>query len=135
MSAPPLLLACCLCARRLPARRDVYVLDGEWARRYPQMRGRIACERCALRDHYWECDASGAYPPGHVAATAGRPDHDSWCHMLAHGTLKGVTLGYPEWAVEQGGGEYVRWLVRRRGGGNAADAAAALRALEGEWKT
>jgi hypothetical protein len=136
MTAPPLVLACCRCGKRLPRARDVYALDDEWARRYPAMTGRLACHGCALGDR-WACGApGGGFAAGHIPSQftrAGGRDIDSWSHVSPPHTLRAAARAWPDSAVAQGGETYVRWLVRRWGGGDPADPAAALRALQAEW--
>lgn len=142
MSAPPLILACCRCGKRLPQRRDVYVLDDEWARRYPQMTGRIACYACSLGTE-WLCRVNnagrlsrgGEFVKGHVpSAFVDAPrDFDSWSHISSAHTLIAAARAYPEAAMLQGGEPYIRWLLLRWGGGSPADPAAALRAMQKEW--
>ncbi|MFI9779214.1 hypothetical protein ACIHCV_31690 [Streptomyces sp. NPDC051956] len=38
--------------------QDVYALDQEWQRRFPAMRGVLACYTCALRTP-WKCEKPG----------------------------------------------------------------------------
>lgn len=85
---------CCLCGKRFAgADPTTYLLDAEWRRRHPNMRGRFACDSCVLRDprYYWQCrDDEGAYPAGHIPTRHHRPpreDCDSWDHTVAHGTV------------------------------------------------
>ncbi|MEV4892781.1 hypothetical protein AB0K48_25710 [Nonomuraea sp. NPDC055795] len=40
-------LACCLCGKCIPLACDVYTLDAEWQRRFPQLIGTLACA-CAV---------------------------------------------------------------------------------------
>lgn len=145
MTPPTLTLHCCRCGKRLPQARDVYVLDDEWARRYPGMTGRIACHGCSLGTE-WHCriyrgkpSANSNHPfvVGHIASPYTDPerDFDSWSHVSPASTLKAAARACPEFAIAQGGEAYVRWLVQRWGGGNPADLAAALRALRAEWAT
>jgi len=44
MPATRLRIACCLCRKPMPQAKDVYALDEEWQRRFPDMIGTLACE-------------------------------------------------------------------------------------------
>jgi hypothetical protein len=143
MTPPALILSCCRCGKRLPQAKDVYVLDDEWARRYPRMTGRIACYDCSLGTE-WTCRAHSGKPSadtahpfvaGHIASAFAPPDRDfdSWSHISPPSTLKAAARKYPEHAITQGGEAYIRWVVQRYGGGDSADPAAALRAIQAEW--
>lgn len=104
-------LACCLCRRRVPPGQDMYLLDAEWQRRYPQMVGSIACRRCALSNkYYWDCRKS---PDGHIPREGRGPDGDAWNHFSAYGTQKGLASLRPSAAALQGGAEYVAYLEKR----------------------
>ncbi|MFI1583792.1 ATP-binding cassette domain-containing protein [Embleya sp. NPDC020630] len=60
-------LACCLCRKPIPLSTDVYALDAEWQRRYPHMRGILACRRCALSTGWSSCEvAAGVCADGHI---------------------------------------------------------------------
>jgi hypothetical protein len=128
--APKLRITCCLCAKLVPAKGDVYLLDGEWARRYPRMQGRIACLKCALRDNFWTCrDRRGNYAPGHVPPPGRAVEScDAWNHIAGNGTQKAMVCTDPDSGMIQGGEEYLRWRVQRWGGGTPQDVAAAVRA-------
>lgn len=68
MSAPRLRITCCLCRKPVPLKSDVYALDLEWQRRYPQMVGILACDTCAVSSTYFfRCRRThnDAYVPGH----------------------------------------------------------------------
>jgi hypothetical protein len=129
--APALTLSCCRCGRQLPRSQDAYVLDDEWARRYPDMTGRIACYRCSIGTE-WTCTVKGAFVPGHIPAQLpSGHDIDSWSHIPATGTLKGIAVEHPEYAIAQGGREYIGWAVARLGGNpDAADLPAEMRACQ-----
>lgn len=103
-------IRCCLCAKNIPLAGDVIALDGEWQRRYPNMRGTLACERCVI-DYGWNCctTAGGGFVDGHVAAPEGEVDVDSWSHHLARGTHRALVLTYPRSGLLQGAEAYVRW--------------------------
>lgn len=128
---PRITIACCLCGRR--AAREVVPLDDEWARRYPNMRGRLACFNCAVRDNYFEClGRGGAYQAGHIAPQRDvPPECDSWWHGGPVHTLAAAVIRYPREALAQGAGEYMRWAatVRR---GTAPEVRAQLAAVIAE---
>lgn len=109
MAVDDLLLRCCLCGRPIPvARYDAYVLDDEWVRRRPGMRGRIACGGCVLAD-VWVCDPDDTE---HIPSVIeGRRDIDSWSHITRQGTLKAMAVQFPEYAVEQGGCAYLERVL------------------------
>jgi hypothetical protein len=112
--APRLRLICCLCGKPVAQSGDAYILDGEWARRYPSMRGRIAC-RCAIGCE-WQCkDRSGQFVAGHIPTPPGRSDFDSWSHILESATHKAAALLDLKSAMMQGGEDYIRWVAHRRG--------------------
>jgi hypothetical protein len=113
---PDYRLACCLCRRPIPRASEVYALDQEWRRRFPDMSGVLACGRCAVEENHWSCQtAGGEYVPGHVRAAdcSEDQDYDSWCHIERHGTHVGMVRTYPWSALEQGAGDYLRWLARQ----------------------
>jgi hypothetical protein len=114
-SRPPLRLTCCLCSKLIAQRADTYPLDDEWVRRYPAMRGRIACNRCALGNHYWECELpGGGFAPGHIPVRGYRTDIDSWSHVGPPCTHVVAVLLDLDSAMIQGGAEYVRWAAQAR---------------------
>ena len=130
---PPLRITCCLCLKRVPARQDVYPLDDEWARRYPGMRGRLACPGCALRDNYWDCQTTrDNYVPGHILAAIGGRDIDSWSHVGPPHTQVAAVLAHPASAMLQGGEDYLRWVAAARPG-TAPEVRARLGAFLAEW--
>ncbi|GHB03549.1 hypothetical protein GCM10010330_67250 [Streptomyces tendae] len=98
---PPFRLVCCLCGKNIPLARDVYALDPEWERRYPAMRGTLACSKCALSTS-WSCTTrDGQFVDGHIPATQGS-DFDAWSHILGHGTHRAMVLSYPHSGLLQG---------------------------------
>lgn len=113
----PFRLSCCLCRRPIPLSSDVYALDAEWQRRFPDMAGVLACGRCAAGPTYfWRCTtSSGEYVAGHraVADADEHEDFDSWCHVEAFGTHKALVLSYPESAVRQGAEQWLRQVLQR----------------------
>ena len=61
-------IRCCRCGKNIPLAQDIYELDAEWQRRFPDMVGTLACHPCALRT-YWSCtDRNGSYVDGHIPA-------------------------------------------------------------------
>lgn len=109
-------LLCCLCRRPIGKRADVYALDGEWQRRYPEMVGSLACQRCALFKHTWKCyGAGGKYVDGHIGI-ANQPrsenrhsaDLDSWDHIEEEGAHAAMILLHPRSGLLQGAKERVR---------------------------
>lgn len=109
-------LTCCLCERRIPKSSDVYGLDTEWRRRYPDMVGHLACERCAVNRHVWACrNGDSPHPPGHVPPARVVPDCDSWDHLLGYGTHAYMCFEYPDAAVQQGAAEWLQDVVSRPG--------------------
>lgn len=116
VSRPPLRLVCCMCSKPIAQRADVYPLDDEWARRYPGLRGRIACHRCALRDHHWECELpGGGFVPGHIPVGGDGADIDSWSHVGPSCTQVAAVLLDLDSAMIQGGADYVRWAAQWKG--------------------
>lgn len=109
---PKFRLTCCLCDRPVPLASDVYALDAEWQRRFPQMTGVLACGECAVSTHEWACHTTGGeFVPGHLPMPAGRSDLDSWSHIEAQGTHTAMARSYPWSALQQGAGDYLRWLA------------------------
>ncbi|QCB26666.1 hypothetical protein [Streptomyces sp. SS52] len=109
-------LRCCLCRKNIPLAGDVIALDGEWQRRYPDMRGTLACERCVI-DYGWNrCTTTkGSFIDGHVAAPEGEVDVDSWSHHLERGTHRALVTLYPHSGLLQGAEPYLRSLASRKG--------------------
>ncbi|MGW7441277.1 hypothetical protein [Streptomyces sp. NPDC054849] len=105
-------IRCCLCAKNIPLAGDVVALDGEWQRRYPDMLGTLACERCVI-DRGWNCctTTEGSFVDGHVAAPEDEVDVDSWSHQLARGTHRALVVSYPRSGLLQGAAPYLRWLA------------------------
>lgn len=112
-------LSCCLCRRPIGQRADVYALDAEWQRRYPEMVGNLACSGCALTKHAWRCDdARGRYIDGHVRAIQRTepPCLDSWDHIAEYGTRAAMVLLYPRSGLLQGAESAVRRTARSKRG-------------------
>ncbi|MFD3503901.1 hypothetical protein ACFWWC_26200 [Streptomyces sp. NPDC058642] len=105
-------IRCCLCRKNIPLAGDVIALDGEWQRRYPDMRGTLACERCVI-DYGWNCctTTEGGFVDGHVAAPDGEVDVDSWSHHLERGTHRALVQCHPRSGLLQGAEAYLRWLA------------------------
>lgn len=108
-------IRCCLCAKNIPLRGDVVALDGEWQRRYPDMVGTLACERCVI-DRGWNCCTAdrGGFVAGHIAAPEDQVDVDSWSHHLDRGTHRALVNLYPRSGLLQGAEPYLRWLASDR---------------------
>ncbi|MFE1036764.1 hypothetical protein ACFW40_33345 [Streptomyces sp. NPDC058807] len=111
----PFRIRCCLCANNIPLAGDVIALDGEWQRRYPDMRGTLACARC-VSDYGWNCCTTpeGGFVDGHVAAPEDQVDVDSWSHHLERGTHRSLVTLYPRSGLLQGAEPYLRWLAGDR---------------------
>lgn len=52
MSRPSFRLASCLCRKPIPQAKGVYALDAERQRRFPDMLGILACDRCAVNTYH-----------------------------------------------------------------------------------
>lgn len=118
MSAPRLRITCCLCRKPVPLKSDVYALDLEWQRRYPQMVGILACGTCAVSSTYFfRCRRThdDAYVPGHLPAAeqSESRDIDSWSHIEAHGPHAALVCSYPWSAGQQGAEDWLRQVVER----------------------
>jgi len=126
-------LTCCLCDKLIPQAQDVLALDGEWRRRYPSMRGILACG-CALRTE-WSCLKPGGreFVDGHIPAPADQQgqDFDSWSHILAEGTHRAMVMKYPRSGLLQGAEPYLRWSAARKG--IDSKVAEQLRAVLQDW--
>jgi hypothetical protein len=139
MPRPKFRIACCLCGKPIPAASDVYALDREWRRRYPNMTGTLACAKCALRNYSWQCrERHGSYVAGHIAALdeTGTPqppdrDFDSWSHVGPAGTHVAMVVANPWSGMLQGAQEYLRYSLRRPG--IDLDLARRLQAVLEEW--
>ncbi|MFD4528383.1 hypothetical protein ACFWP7_31595 [Streptomyces sp. NPDC058470] len=109
-------ISCCLCRKNIPLAGDVIALDGEWQRRYPNMRGTLACERCVI-DYGWNCctTTEGGFVDGHVAAPDGEVDVDSWSHHLNRGTHRALVQCHPRSGLLQGAEPYLRSVATRKG--------------------
>jgi hypothetical protein len=90
------------------------LLDGEWQRRYPNMRGTPACERCVI-DYGWSCCTTneGGFVDGHVAAPEDEVDVDSWSHHLERGTHRALAQCHPRSGLLQGAEVYLRSVATR----------------------
>jgi len=126
-------IRCCLCRKNIPLAGDVIALDGEWQRRYPDMHGTLACERCVI-DRGWNCctTAHGAFVDGHIAAPEDNVDVDSWSHHLERGTHRALAVAYPRSGLLQGAEPYLRWLAHHKH--TRSDVAATLREALTEWE-
>ncbi|MFD9114644.1 hypothetical protein [Streptomyces bottropensis] len=125
-------ISCCLCRKNIPLAGDVIALDAEWQRRYPDMHGTLACERCVI-EYGWNCctTTKGAFVDGHIAAPEDQVDVDSWSHHLERGTHRALVLAYPRSGLLQGAEPYLRWRAGHKG--TAPEIAAMLRTVIQEW--
>jgi hypothetical protein len=133
MSSPKFRIACCLCRKPIPLAEDVYALDAEWQRRFPQMVGALACQKCALSTS-WQCHAvGGGYVEGHIRVPdqPESSDYDSWSHLREHGTHIGMVMHDPQSGLLQGAEEYIRYTAGRRGAD--PEVAGRLRAVLQTW--
>jgi len=121
--AGALRITCCLCGKPAPARADVIYLDAEWARRHPEMNGRLACEWCVLRrpEYHFECDEDGRKVPGHIDPEEGGHCTDCWSHASSAMTQAYAARRYPVWVAAQGGATYMQWLMARQGSNRPRD--------------
>lgn len=110
-------LTCCMCGKYAPQTQDMYELDAEYVRRYPEMVGTLACRQCAVRDRYFECkNHKDDYVPGHVPAQSNPHCFDSWHHIICYGPQEALAVKVPESGVRQGARDYligVRAHLRR----------------------
>lgn len=126
-------IRCCLCAKNIPLATDVIALDGEWQRRYPDMHGTLACERCIGAYGWNSCtQPAGGFVDGHIAAPEGRIDIDAWCHHLNRGTHRALVTLHPLSGLLQGAEPYLRSLAARSG--TNPEIAAMLRTVIQEWE-
>lgn len=114
MSRSRIRIVCCLCGKTIPQSSDVYALDEEWQRRFPQMVGILACRKCAVDSNQWRCRApEGGYVDGHQP-TSRKPDcFDSWDHITGEGTHVGMVRLHPWPALLQGAEDYLRRYMAR----------------------
>ncbi|MFB8016840.1 hypothetical protein ACFC5E_35970 [Streptomyces rochei] len=130
----PFRIRCCRCGKNIPLAQDIYELDAEWQRRFPDMVGTLACHDCALRT-YWICTGhDGAYVDGHIPAPRhySNPDcTDAWNHVSAPGTHRARVVMSPRSGLLQGAEAYLRSLATRKG--VAPETAAEVRAALQEW--
>ncbi|WP_327668070.1 MULTISPECIES: hypothetical protein [unclassified Streptomyces] len=134
MSAAPFRITCCLCRKAIPLSQDVYALDQEWQRRFPTMRGILACQRCTLRTP-WKCMKPGSreYVDGHIAVpgTDQRTDFDAWSHVRANGTSRAMVMMFPDAGLLQGAETYLRNAAQRRSANSGV--ARKLRSALNKW--
>ncbi|MEU8622652.1 hypothetical protein [Streptomyces sp. NPDC048623] len=124
-------IKCCLCAKNIPLAGDVIALDGEWQRRYPDMRGTLACDRC-VSDYGWNCctTAEGGFVDGHIAAPEDQVDDGSWSHHLERGTHRALVQAHPRSGLLQGAEVYLRSIAARDTDSEYVDM---LRTVIQEW--
>ncbi|GAA2156946.1 hypothetical protein GCM10009760_58510 [Kitasatospora kazusensis] len=135
MPVPSFRIRCGLCSKPIALADDVWALDAEWQRRYPTMRGVLACQDCALRKGWGTCEQpNGEFVEGHIPVQENDPDRgdgDSWCHVLGYNTRKTMAMLHPRSGLLQGAEEYLRYTAQRSGVAPAV--AEQLRALLAEW--
>lgn len=125
-------LTCCLCRRDIPLAQDVRELDAEWQRRFPDMLGTLACERCAEHT-YWSCEKTGLreYVEGHIPTSDGNC-FDAWSHVGRSGTHRAMVLSCPQPALLQGAEPYLRSVANH--GRVSSEIVTAVRAALREWE-
>jgi hypothetical protein len=104
MPRPRFRIVCCLCRKPIPQAKDVYALDEEWQRRFPDMIGTLACPKCAEHNQ-WRCRRpGGTFANGHRRPASQTEDreHDSWDHMRGHGTHAAMVISHPWSGLLQG---------------------------------
>ncbi|MFD8621412.1 hypothetical protein [Streptomyces sp. NPDC059513] len=130
----PFRIRCCRCDKNIPLTQDIYELDAEWQRRFPDMVGTLACHSCALRT-YWSCTGrDGAYVDGHISPPChySAPDCiDSWSHVSPPGPHRHRVLESPHSGLLQGAEAYLRNVATRRG--TSRETTARLRTAIQEW--
>ncbi|MBB5081472.1 hypothetical protein [Nonomuraea endophytica] len=137
MSRPKYRLTCCLCGKFIPLASDVYPLNAEWQRRFPRMKGTLACG-CAVNTS-WQCRGQGdRFMPGHIPARdydgTPRPtsrDHDAWSHIGTPATHVAAVLISPWSGMLQGAQEYLRHVAQARSAD--PEVASDLRTVIEEW--
>jgi hypothetical protein len=124
-------ISCCLCRRAIPLAQDVFELDAEWQRRFPEMRGTLACGACALCKP-WRCtNGDGSYIDGHIAADNEPCCVDAWSHVSPPGTHRAMVMSNPRSGLLQGAEAYLRSIATRKG--TNPEYAAMLRTVLQEW--
>lgn len=106
-------IRCCRCGKSIPLAQDIYELDAEWQRRFPDMVGTLACHRCALRTP-WRCtDRDDSYVDGHLPAARHRC-FDAWSHVSPPGTHRAMVVSSPRAGLLQGAEQYLRGAAARK---------------------
>lgn len=122
---------CCRCGKNIPRTHDVYELDAEWQRRFPDMVRTLACHACALRT-YWSCtDHNDSYVDGHLPAATSVRCFDAWNHVSWHGSPRDMVFSSPRSGLLQGAEAYLRDAVTRKG--THPQTAAKLRTAIQDW--
>lgn len=133
MARPRFRLTCCLCTKLIPAAGDAFDLDAEWRRRFPRLRGTLACEKCATGTT-WSCERpGGGYVDGHIPSVSQplKRDFDSWSHIGNPGTQLFRVVHNPWSGLLQGAEDYLRW--RAQSPLTKPAVARRLRAVLDEW--
>ncbi|MFI5670883.1 hypothetical protein [Streptomyces sp. NPDC051704] len=121
-------LNCCLCRHAIPFALDVFELDAEWQRRYPDMKGTIACRPCALRTS-WRCtNREGSFVEEHIPTDR---RFDAWSDTSPPGTQRGMVLAAPRSGLLQGAEPYLLWCAGHED--TPPEVAATLGAALDEW--
>jgi hypothetical protein len=114
MRRPAIGLTCCLCRRPAGQAGEIYAVDAEWQRRFPEMTGMLACRRCVKRRWCCRPRAGVPFPAGHILSVKyPGMDFDSWDHILRYGTPAAMVTQFPEAGIVQGAGEYLRYMAGR----------------------
>ncbi|WP_327130168.1 hypothetical protein OG311_01095 [Streptomyces sp. NBC_01343] len=116
------------CRHTIPLALDVLELDAEWQRRYPDMKGTIACRPCAPRTS-WRCTNPNGSFEGHLPT--GRRCFDAWSHTSPPDTQRGMVLAAPRSGPLQGAEPYLRWRAGHKD--TPPEVAATLGAALDEW--
>ncbi|MFJ8846676.1 hypothetical protein ACIRFF_27700 [Streptomyces cyaneofuscatus] len=127
----PFRIRYCRCGTSIPLAQDIYELDAEWQRRFPDMVGALACHPCALRT-YWRCAGrDGAYVDGHLPAGLSTRCFDSWNHVSSPGTHRRMAVSSPHSGLLQRAEAYLRSAAARKSA--HPEIAAMLRTVIQEW--
>ncbi|MFF4299210.1 hypothetical protein ACFY0N_36765 [Streptomyces vinaceus] len=101
-------IRCWLRLELVPLSTDVFALEAEWQRRFPDMVGTLVCRPSAVGTT-WCCTTGSAFVAGHIPAS-GLPCADAWSHLSQPGTHHVMVMRYPRSSLLQGDGPYLRRL-------------------------
>lgn len=125
-------ISCCLCRKNIPLTGDVFALDAERQRRFPNMVGALACRNFALGTT-WRCTScDDSFADGHIPL-ADRPRFGAWNHLSYPGTHRGMVQEHPRSGLLQGADPYLRWYTGHKD--SDPHIAAGVRAALDEWDT